>query len=79
VTFDPIAITDFVGRAGVVGILVFILITGANRLWVFGYQLHEMQLDRDRWRDLSLSLLGQTKRSTEIAARSMSLAEQKMD
>jgi hypothetical protein len=74
-----VAIADWLQRAGIVGLLVFILVGGAKRVWVFGYQLHEMQDDRDRWRDLALKLLGQATRSADVADRSVSLAEKKLD
>jgi hypothetical protein len=77
VTLDPVAIADFLQRAGVVGLLVFILVGGARKIWVWGYQLVEMQADRDRWRDLALNLLGQTKRATDVVERSVAMAEKK--
>lgn len=74
-TLDPYAVADFLQKAGVVGLLVFILIGGAKKVWVFGYALSEMQSDRDRWRDLALRLLGQVDRTSGVADRVATLAE----
>jgi hypothetical protein len=79
VTLDPYAVADFLQKAGVVGLLVFILIGGAKKVWVFGYQLVEMQSDRDRWRDLALKLLGQVDRTAGVADRVTSLVERTKD
>lgn len=79
VTLDPIAIVDFIGKAGVVGLLVFILVGGARQVWVWGYQLTEMRSDRDRWRDLALKLLGQVDRTAGVADRVTSLVERAKD
>lgn len=68
---DPTAVADWAQRAGIVGLLVFILVGGARQLWVFGYQLEDMESDRDRWRDLALKLLGQAARSTDVADRAI--------
>lgn len=76
---DPVAVADFLQKAGVIGLLVFILVGGARQVWVFGYQLREMRIDRDRWRDLSLTLLGQVNRSASVTERSVALVEKKVD
>ena len=74
-TLDPIAISDFLQKAGVVGLLIFILVGGSRRIWVWGYQLTEMQADRDRWRDLALKVMGQVDRTAGVADRVASLVE----
>ena len=74
-TLDPVGIADFLQKAGVVGLLVFILVGGARRIWVWGYQLIEMQSDRDRWRDLALKLLGQVDRTAGVADRVTAMVE----
>lgn len=74
-TLDPASIADFLGKTGVVGLLVFILVGGARKVWVFGYQLVEMRQDRDQWRDLALKLLGQVDRTAGVADRITALAE----
>lgn len=75
VTLDPVGIADFLQKAGVVGLLVFILVGGSRKLWVFGYQLAEMTADRDRWRDLALHAMSQVDRTTGVADRATGVAD----
>lgn len=76
---DPVAIADFLQRAGIIGLLVFILVGGARRLWVWGYQLEEMRLERDHYRDIAERALGQIDRAAVVADRQASLLAQKAD
>lgn len=77
VTLDPLAIADFIQKAGVIGVLVFVLVGGARKVWVFGYQFEEMQADRDRWRDLALKVMGQVDRTAVVADRVTSLVAER--
>lgn len=74
-TLDPVGIADFLQKAGIVGLLVFILVGGARKVWVFGYQLGDMTADRDRWRDLALKAMGQVDRTTGVADRATGVAD----
>lgn len=74
-TLDPVGIADFLQKAGIVGLLVFILVGGARRIWVFGYQLVDMTDDRNRWRDLALKQMGQVDRTTGVAGRATEVAD----
>jgi hypothetical protein len=47
-TLDPAALTDWLERAGLLGALVFILVGGAKRLWVWGWYAEEMRLRLER-------------------------------
>lgn len=74
-SLDPVAIADFLQRAGVVGLLVFILVGGARRVWVWGYQLDDMRADRDHYRAIAERALGQVDRTADMADRSVTLVE----
>lgn len=76
-TLDPVAVADFLQKAGIVGLLVFILIGGARRVWVWGYQLEEMTAERDRYRTLAERLLGQADRSADVVDRVVQVAEKR--
>lgn len=78
-SLDPIAIADFLQRAGIVGLLVFVLVGGARRLWVWGYQLEEMRVERDHYRDIAERVLGQMDRTALVADRQAKLLEHKAD
>lgn len=47
-TLDPFAITDFLARAGVLGLMVIILVTGVRGDWVFGHHYRELQKRNER-------------------------------
>lgn len=49
---DAIAVIAAIGT-----ILGGVVAAGLARKWVWGYQLREMQEDRDFWRDQALTLL----------------------
>lgn len=74
-TLDPLAVADFLQRAGIVGLLAGILIGGARQIWVWGYQLREVQAERDRWQNLALKLMGQVERTTGVADRATGVAD----
>lgn len=76
---DPVAIADFLQRAGIVGLLVFILVGGARRLWVWGYQLTEMTAERDHYRAIAERALGQSERTVNVADRQAELLSRKAD
>jgi hypothetical protein len=69
------ALADFLQRAGILGLLVFILVSGARKVWVWGFQLEEMRVDRDRWRDIALRSMGHANRSVDVAQNSMDVAK----
>jgi hypothetical protein len=61
----PSSPTDFVQTGGIVGLVIFILITGYKKLWVFGWvyrerierdasALREIAQEKDAWRDTAL-------------------------
>lgn len=52
--------------AGLAGVCVLIIYGGYKRYWVWGYQLEEMRVDRDEWKELAL-------RNTQFAERAVSL------
>lgn len=41
-TFNPQSIFDYIQAGGIIAMLVFILIGGARRWWVFGWQYKEL-------------------------------------
>lgn len=75
-TLDPVAVADWLQRAGVVGLLVFILLGGARKLWVFGYQLDEMRTDRDLWREIALKGIAHAGRSVDVGTKAVELVVQ---
>lgn len=75
-TLDPVAAADWLQRAGVVGLLVFILLGGARKLWVFGYQLDEMRADRDLWREIALKGIAHAGRSVDVGTKAVELVVQ---
>jgi hypothetical protein len=64
--FDQIlqAIRD----AGVTGLLVFALIGGFRKWWVFGWQYTETARERDEWKRLALG-------GTELSERAIQVAK----
>jgi hypothetical protein len=59
------SILDAVSRAGIIGLLLIIILSGARGDWVFGWvyrsllnELERCRHDRDKWRDLALSSTG---------------------
>lgn len=42
-TFDPGSIFDWIQSGGIIGLLAFILIGGARKWWVFGWQYKDLQ------------------------------------
>jgi hypothetical protein len=62
---SPTSPADFVQTGGIVGLVVFILIAGYKRLWVFGWvyreqcerlteTIHEIAHEKNAWRDIAL-------------------------
>lgn len=42
-TFDPQTIFDWIQSGGIIGLLLFVLIGGARKWWVFGWQYNDLQ------------------------------------
>lgn len=42
-TFNPQTIFDWIQSGGVIGLLVFVLVGGARKWWVFGWQYRDQQ------------------------------------
>ncbi len=76
-TLDPASLTDFLARTGIVGLLVFILVSGQRGLWVWGYTYTEMRAERDRYRAIAERLLGQADRSADVVDRAVSVVEKR--
>lgn len=53
--------------SGVLGLLVLIIVGGAKRIWVFGWQYRELYDDRERWRDTALKSVGVGQSAVDIA------------
>lgn len=69
--------------SGVVGLLILIILGGARRLWVFGWQYRELWEDRERWKEAALkhTVLAQNstnvaEQATQVAALAAALAQQ---
>lgn len=67
---DFIAIAEKLSGAGLATLLVFILIGGQKKIWVWGYQLEEMRAERDWWRTTA-------SRATSFADRAVDLVTPK--
>lgn len=67
---DAVTIQDIVSLAsdaGIIGLLIYVLLGGARKWWVWGWTYEEAIRDRDEWKDLALS-------GTDLAERAVSLA-----
>ena len=62
---DAISLIDGIGRAGVIGLLVIIIVGGARKWWVFGHTYEAMEADRNYYRDIAMRLLQLTDRATK--------------
>jgi len=55
--------------------LIFILLGGYKRWWVWGYQLVDMKKDRDEWKELALRGYIFAERAIHLAATRGSAVE----
>lgn len=67
---DILTLIDKLSGAGLATLLIVILYGGFKRLWVWGYQLEEMRIDRDRWQQLAL-------KGTALSERTLNLVVDK--
>lgn len=47
----------YIERGGLVGVLLFILLTGMRQIWVWGWLYKQAISDRDEWKIRSLKTL----------------------
>ncbi len=66
---DAAEIIQTVRDAGVTGLLVFALIGGFRRWWVFGWQHNEVVKERDEWKRLALHGTNLSEKTVEVARR----------
>lgn len=69
---DTISLKDilnFASDAGVIGLLVFVLVGGAKKWWVWGWSYEELVKDRDEWKELALSGTNLAERAVDLAAK----------
>jgi len=62
-------ILETVRAAGITGLLVFALIGGFRKWWVFGWQYKDVCKEKDEWKQLALG-------GTQLAERSVSVAKE---
>lgn len=48
------SIVDLIAKGGFPSVMVIIMYGGHKKWWVFGWQFHAMQADRDMWRETAL-------------------------
>lgn len=48
-------ILRILNQGGTVAVLVLIILGGYRQWWVWGWQFHALEEDRDRWKELALS------------------------
>lgn len=61
---------ELISKGGLAIVSILIFYGGYKRMWVWGYQLADMERDRDQWRDLAL-------KGTNLATRAVATLEQK--
>lgn len=68
-TFSPTSIFDYIQSGGIIAVLVFVIIGGAKRWWVFGWQYKELlercekvQTSNEVWMNLALRGVNVTER-----------------
>lgn len=73
---DLLQLAQKLSGASLATLLILILIGGWKKVWVFGYQLNEMEaqvermrLERDGWKELALKATGLAENSVTIAER----------
>lgn len=66
--FGTEAAWQFLSQGGLGALAFLILLGGAKRWWVFGWQLSQSERERDEWKDLALRLLGATERTADALA-----------
>jgi hypothetical protein len=52
---DKLLTADNISKAGIIGLLVLILVTGSTGMWVWGTTYNEMKKDRDEWKTTALN------------------------
>lgn len=65
---DDLSFIDYVSRAGVVFLLVFIIYGGFKKWWVFGYQMEECERREQEWKAIAM-------KSTHTAESAVSAGE----
>lgn len=68
-------VTALTGGNGIVYLLIFVILSGSRRVWVFGREVvaqekanDQMRIERDMWRDLALS-------GTSMASQALATAQ----
>lgn len=65
------ALIKAVQQSPLIATLVFIIIGGYKRWWVWGYQLKEMTADRDEWKGRALQERGLAARAVEATSKAV--------
>jgi hypothetical protein len=53
-SIDLKSIIDVVNSGGVAALLIAVIIGGARRWWVFGWQYDAVSTERDHWREMAM-------------------------
>jgi hypothetical protein len=69
VSLDPAALTEWLQRAGTLGILVFILVGGAKRVWVWGWYADELQKRLERAEQQRDAAMATASRAVNVSER----------
>lgn len=69
---EPQEILQAVRDAGVTGLLIFALIGGFRKWWVFGWQYKEVEEEKKEWKQLALG-------GTQLAERSVNVAKEAVE
>jgi hypothetical protein len=64
---NPQEILELIRAGGITGLLIFALIGGFRRWWVFGWHYKEVVRDRDEWKSLAMGGTHLAERSVKIA------------
>jgi hypothetical protein len=51
---DKLLTVDNIGKVGVIGLLLLILVTGSSGYWVWGTTYSEVKTERDEWKKTAL-------------------------
>jgi hypothetical protein len=60
---------SFLKDAGLLGALLFALVGGYKRVWVWGYQLDECKQREEAWQRLALKNAGLADKTLEMASK----------
>lgn len=66
---NPQEVIQTIRDAGVTGLLIFALIGGFRKWWVFGWHYKEVEQEKNEWKQLALG-------GTQLAERSVSVAKE---